>query len=67
MKNSKRLELPQQGPAILVGTYRAENSEWIRNQHFYNLPLLDGVNPNDYSVFHMLFFTLVILRHWLIR
>ena len=51
MKNPKRLELPQQGPAILVGTYRAENSKWIRNQHLYNLPLLEGVNPNDYSIF----------------
>lgn len=51
MKIVKHFELPQNNPAILVATYRSENSEWIQNNHFYNLPLMEGVNPNDYSVF----------------
>ena len=47
----KELELPKNGPAVLVGTYRPTNREWIQRQKFYNLPLMDNVSPNDYAVF----------------
>ena len=58
MKKITKFELPKDGPAILVGTYRSVNREWITTKRFYNLPLMDGVEPKDYSVFsHMVLYS----------
>lgn len=36
---------------VLVGTYRAENAEWIKEHKIYNLPLPDGADASKHSDF----------------
>ena len=36
---------------VLVGTYRPENVDWIKQKKFYNLPLADAANPAIYEKF----------------
>lgn len=37
---------------VLVGTYRAENAEWIKQRKLYNLPLPEGADASKYSDFN---------------
>lgn len=37
--------------SVLVGTYRPENGEWIRQKKLYNLPLADAADPSFYAKF----------------
>ena len=37
---------------VLVGTYRAENAEWIKQRKLYNLPLPEGADASKYSGFN---------------
>jgi len=34
---------------VLVGTYRPQNADWIRERKFYNLPLSDAADPSAYE------------------
>ena len=36
---------------VLVGTYRPENVDWIKQKKFYNLPLADAADPAIYEKF----------------
>ena len=36
---------------VLVGTYRPENADWIKQKKFYNLPLADTADPSIYEKF----------------
>ena len=36
---------------VLVGTYRPENADWIKQHKFYNLPLADSADPSIYEKF----------------
>lgn len=37
--------------SILVGTYRPENANWIKQKKMYNLPLADTADPSIYKKF----------------
>ena len=47
MKSSKELIKM----CVLVGTYRPENADWIKQKKFYNLPLADTADPSIYEKF----------------
>lgn len=75
----KKSEKGSTGVYVLVGTYRPENADWIKQRKLYNLPLSDAGAPSIYEKFTAIVlyaenalplayaakFSKVVDKHWL--